>query len=64
MQLFKFDKGFVIELKKPHPCGNTEFRVARGGTDVRIVCLGCGRDMTIPREKLDKMIKKVVSDKI
>lgn len=64
MQLFKFDKEDVIELKKSHPCGSSEFRVARGGTDVRIICLGCGRDMTIPREKLDKMIKRVVSDKI
>jgi len=48
-----------LQLKKPHPCGKDIFRVLRLGSDVRIVCDGCGRDLTLPREKLEKMIKKV-----
>jgi hypothetical protein len=47
-------------MKKPHPCGEHKFRVLRTGSDVRLVCLGCGRDMTVPRLKLEKNIKKVV----
>ncbi len=51
-------------MKKPHPCGSNEFRVLRVGSDVRVVCSGCGRDMTLPRVKLEKGIKKVVSSAI
>lgn len=50
--------GDTLTLKKPHPCGCADFRVIRAGSDVRIVCLGCGRDMTLPREKLERAIKK------
>ena len=50
--------GDTLKLKKPHPCGCADFRVFRAGSDVRIVCLGCGRDMTLPREKLEHAVKK------
>lgn len=48
-----------IQLKKPHPCGGTVFRVIRVGSDVRIICDTCGRDMTLDRVKLEKAIKKI-----
>lgn len=51
--------GDTLTLKKPHPCGTDKFRVMRVGSDVRIVCTGCGRDLTLPREKLERAIKKV-----
>ncbi|MFY9381007.1 MAG: DUF951 domain-containing protein [Eubacteriales bacterium] len=53
--------GDVLELKKPHPCGEKRFVCRRVGSDIRIICLGCGRDLTIPREKLEKSIKKIIS---
>ena len=59
MQIIKFNVGNVLELKKPHPCGEKLFKVLRVGSDVRIVCTGCGRDMTLPREALEKSIKSV-----
>lgn len=49
----------TLELKKSHPCGSKLFTVARVGSDIRIICKGCGRDMTMPREKLEKAIKKI-----
>jgi len=52
--------GDVLELKKTHPCGEKRFVCRRVGSDIRIVCLGCGRDLTIPREKLEKSIKKII----
>ena len=52
-----------IQLKKEHPCGGKIFRVIRVGSEVRIVCETCGRDMTIDRIKLEKSIKQVLSDK-
>jgi len=51
--------GDVLELKKPHPCGEKCFTVMRVGSDIRIVCRGCGRDMTLPRIKLEKAIKQL-----
>jgi len=46
-------------MKKPHPCGGAQFKVARVGSDIRIICLSCGRDVTVPRVKLEKNIKLV-----
>lgn len=53
--------GDTLELKKPHPCGSNLFSCVRIGSDIRIICNGCGRDMTLPREKLEKSIKKIIS---
>ncbi len=59
MSIIHFSVGDNLILKKKHPCASDIFRVARGGSDVRIICIKCGRDLNIPREKLEKMIKKV-----
>ena len=53
--------GDILTLRKKHPCGGDSFRVIRSGSDVRIVCSTCGRDMTLPREKLEHAVKKVLS---
>ncbi len=58
MQILKIEVGDIIELKKNHPCGNSLFKIARVGSDVRIICQGCGHDMTLDRIKLEKAIKK------
>ena len=57
----KISVGDVLELKKKHPCGAKNFLVARLGSDVRIICTGCERDMVLPRIKLEKAIKKIIS---
>ena len=49
-----------IQLKKPHPCGGKLFRIVRVGSEVRVICETCGRDMTINRVKLEKSIKQVI----
>jgi len=61
MNIIKFDVGDVLQMKKEHPCHSKEMKVMRTGSDVRVVCLGCGRDMTLPRIKLEKNIKGVVA---
>ncbi len=55
-----FNVGDTLELSKPHPCGCSRFTVLRSGSTVRIVCLECGRDLTMGREKLDRAVKKVI----
>ncbi len=53
--------GDTLEMKKPHPCGSKLFTVLRIGSDIRIECLGCRRDMVLPRLKIEKSIKKIIS---
>ena len=55
----KISVGDTLELKKQHPCGSKKFTVLRIGSDIRIVCAGCGRDMTLERVKLEKSIKNI-----
>ncbi len=59
MKIMKINVGDTLELKKTHPCGNKLFTVMRIGSDARIVCRKCGRDMTIDRIKLEKAIKQI-----
>ena len=49
-----------IQMKKPHPCGGKIFRILRVGSQVRVVCESCGRDMTLDRVKLEKAIKQIL----
>ena len=60
MQILKFEVDDIVELKKPHPCGGKQFKILRVGGDMRILCLGCGRDMTIDRIKLEKSVKRFI----
>lgn len=61
MNVIKFAEGDVLKMKKAHPCGGTEFKVLRVGSDVRVLCRVCGRDMTVPRIKLERNIKSVLA---
>ena len=61
MKIVKFGLGDTLVMKKKHPCSSDNFKVMRVGSDVRVVCLGCGRDLTLERTALEKMIKKVIS---
>ncbi len=57
--IMQFTEGDIIQMKKMHPCGNAMFRVLRAGSDIRIRCERCGRDITVPRIKLEKSVKKI-----
>lgn len=50
----------ILEMKKPHPCGGDRFRVIFAGSDVKVRCETCGREMVLPRLKLEKNIKRVI----
>ena len=51
--------GDIIQVKKPHPCGANTFLVLRVGMDFKIRCQGCGREVMLPRAKIEKNIKKI-----
>lgn len=60
IQIFLNDK---IQMKKKHPCGGDVFLITRLGSDVKLQCTTCGRELTLPRVKLEKMIKVVYAAK-
>ncbi|MBR7117330.1 MAG: DUF951 domain-containing protein [Clostridia bacterium] len=62
MDIIRFSVGDQLIMKKKHPCGGDIFKVMRTGSDVRLICEGCGRDMTLPRVKLEKSIKRVINN--
>ncbi len=61
-EILSISVGDILEMKKPHPCArsSTRFRVMRVGSDIRIICENCGRDLTLPRIKLEKSVKRVI----
>lgn len=59
MKIIKIGVGDILLMKKTHPCGSDTFEVLRIGSDIRVKCTGCGRDVTVPRIKLEKNIKKI-----
>lgn len=52
--------GDTLLMKKPHPCGAKEFLVLRSGADFRIRCKGCGREVMVPRLKVERHIKQII----
>ena len=49
-------------MKKPHPCGGNRFLVTRIGMDLKIKCCQCGREVMVPRAKVEKNIKQIERD--
>lgn len=54
--------GDHVLLKKQHPCGSYEWEILRTGIDFRLKCMGCGHLIMIPRKKVEKSIKTVLSN--
>ncbi|MBQ7821738.1 MAG: DUF951 domain-containing protein [Clostridia bacterium] len=59
-KIIKISLGDTLEMKKTHPCGDNRMKVLRVGSDIRIKCEGCSRDVTVARIKLEKNIKRVI----
>lgn len=60
--LYPFQVGDIIRMKKQHPCGGWTWQVTRVGADISLKCLTCGHQVVIPRRKLEKAVKTVVSE--
>ncbi|MGD9560098.1 MAG: DUF951 domain-containing protein [Oscillospiraceae bacterium] len=54
--------GDKIVTRKNHPCGGDVFLVLRVGMDFKIRCEKCGREVMLPRSKIEKNIKKLLRD--
>ena len=47
----------VVRLRKPHPCGATDWSVVRLGADIGLECKGCGHRVLLTRRELAKRLK-------
>ena len=52
----------IVEMKKPHPCGEKLWLVTRVGMDIKLKCLGCGHELMLPRSKAEKSIRTQFGD--
>ena len=57
-----FHTGDILNMKKNHACSKTahQLLVIMAGSDVKVRCVSCGREMIIPRVKLEKNIKSII----
>jgi hypothetical protein len=61
IKLIPLQIGDILRLRKPHPCGSSDWKVMRTGMDFRIQCLGCQHQAWIPRVKLERQIKEILT---
>ncbi|HIZ43615.1 MAG TPA: DUF951 domain-containing protein [Firmicutes bacterium] len=54
-----FQIGDMVKLKKPHPCGSSEWEVIRVGMDFKLKCAGCGHLIMVPRKLVEKNCRGV-----
>jgi hypothetical protein len=58
------EMGDVLRLRKPHPCGSTDWIVVRLGADIGLKCLGCGRRILLPRRDVARRLKTIVGKRV
>lgn len=51
----------IVEMKKPHPCGENKWEIIRLGADFRIKCKKCMHSVLIPRREFERKVKKIIS---
>jgi hypothetical protein len=54
-------RGDILRLRKPHPCGNSDFEVVRLGADIGLTCTTCGRRILLARSLLERRMERFVS---
>ena len=50
----EYHVGEIVKLKKPHPCGSSEWLILRVGMDFRLKCMGCGHQIMVERKLVVK----------
>ncbi len=52
--------GDVVQLRKLHPCGGSEWTIVRLGADIGLRCRTCHHRVLIERPTLERRIKRFV----
>lgn len=58
----EYDLDDVVQLKKPHACGENKWRIIRLGMDIRVKCEQCGHSVLIPRNRFNRIVRKKIND--
>ena len=58
----EYKVGSIVIMKKQHPCGTNKWEITRVGTDIKIKCLECERNIMLPRVEFNKKVKKVIDN--
>jgi hypothetical protein len=53
--------GDVLRLRRPHPCGSSEWLVDRVGADIGLRCRTCGRHVLVERRTVERRLAAFVS---
>lgn len=51
--------GDVLTMKKNHPCGDKRWLVLGLTSDVKMRCVGCGHEVSLPKVKVEKNIRAI-----
>jgi hypothetical protein len=60
-EIVEFRMEDVVRLRKPHPCGGSEWTVVRVGADIGLRCMTCKHRVLLDRRTLEKRLKTFVS---
>ena len=58
-QKWIYEVGDIVQLKKKHPCGSTEWQILRVGADFKLKCTGCGHEIMVSRTMVEKNTKNL-----
>jgi hypothetical protein len=53
--------GDVVRLRKPHPCGGTDWSIIRLGADIGLRCTTCGHRIMLSRSVFERRLKGFLS---
>jgi hypothetical protein len=53
--------GDTVRMRKPHPCGGTDWQISRIGADIGMKCLTCGHKVMLPRHDFEKRLKMILT---
>ncbi len=60
MVAVQFFLGDIVQTRKEHPCGNSQWEIIRLGADIKAKCTKCGHIIMLPRAKFEKSVKKII----
>jgi len=60
-KLVEVHAGDVVRLRKPHPCGGTDWTVVRLGADIGLHCERCQHRIMLARSVFERRLKAFLS---
>ena len=56
----EYSVGDIVETKKSHPCGSSQWEILRTGADFKLKCVGCGRVIMLGYEDFKKRVRRKI----